>query len=157
MNFMSEGTIMASAKPTRWQDLDHSNEALLEYVLGRNSTQTLGPIPEFLAKKAAEQAPKTHEWYRDALMQLWRFLEQEGLTTLADFSEHAVNRFRVQLKTNGAAENTVANRLRAIKACARWMGSRGWTDGNVLADLKAPQSTKPHFDLTPDDVRTALF
>lgn len=148
---------MSSSKRTRWQDLDHSDAPLLEYIVGRNSTQTLGPIPEFLAKKAAEQEPKTHEWYRDSLTQLWRFLEPEGLTTVGDFSEHAVNRFRLQLRANGASDNTIANRLRAIKAFARWMGARGWTDGNVLADLRAPQSTKPHFDLIPDDVRTALF
>jgi hypothetical protein len=37
------------------------------------------------------------------------------------------------------------------------MGERGWTDGNVLAKLKAPQSTKPHFDLIPDEVRADLF
>ncbi len=120
---------MPSNKRARWQDLDHSDELLLEYVVGRNTTQTLGPIPEFLAKKAAEQEPKTHEWYRDSLTQLWRFLEQEGLTKVGDFSEHAVNRFRSQLRANGASDNTVANRLRAIKVFARWMGVKGWTDG----------------------------
>ena len=54
---------MAVRKTTRWQDLDHSHELLLEYRINRNSTQTVGPIPEFLAKKAAAREPKTYEWY----------------------------------------------------------------------------------------------
>jgi integrase len=61
------------------------------------------------------------------------------------------------LRKRGVSDNTLSNRLRAIKAFARWMGERGWTDGNVLANLKAPQSTKPHFDLIPDEVRADLF
>ena len=60
--------------------MDHSDELLLEYVVGAKTTQTRGPIPEFLAKKGAERAPKTHKWYRDSLTQLWAFLEQRELT-----------------------------------------------------------------------------
>ncbi|MBI4493983.1 MAG: site-specific integrase [Chloroflexi bacterium] len=37
------------------------------------------------------------------------------------------------------------------------MADKGWTDGNALKDLRAPQSTKPHFDLIPDQVRAKLF
>lgn len=148
---------MPIKRHARWQDLDHSDELLLDYIAGARSSQVVGPIPEFLAKKGAEQAPKTLRWYRQSLMQLWEFLEERGLTHVGQFDEHAVNLFRVHLRERGAAENTVANRLRAIKAFARWMGQKGWTDGNVLADLRAPQSTKPHFDLIPDDVRAKLF
>ncbi len=138
---------MPGKKTLRWQDMDHAGEPLLAHVVGPKSHQSLGPIPEFLAKKQAERAPKTYEWYRDWLMQLWAFLEERGLTTVGQFDEHAVNLFRVHLRQKGLSENTLANRLRAIKAFARWMGQRGWTEGNVLADLRAPQSTKPRFDL----------
>jgi site-specific recombinase XerD len=141
----------------RWQDVDHSDEPLLEHVVGPRSHQTRGPVAEFLAKKAAERAPKTHEWYRDSLLQLWGFLEPRGLTRVGDLDEHAVNLFRLQLRSRGAAENTVSNRLRAIKAFARWMAQRGWTGRNVLDDLHVPQSTRPRFDLIPDEARAALF
>jgi hypothetical protein len=57
-----------------WQELDHSGEPLLEFVLGARSLQTKGPLAEFLAKKAAERAPQTHAWYWYSLLQLWEFL-----------------------------------------------------------------------------------
>lgn len=148
---------MPGRKARRWQDLDHSDEPLLEYVVGARSLQTHGPIPEFLAKKGAERAPKTHKWYRDSLTQLWQFLEQRELTRISQFDEHAVNLFRVYLQESGWSENTVSNRLRAIKAFARWMGEKGWTEGNALQGLRVPQSTKPRFDLIPDDIRARLF
>lgn len=148
---------MPVRKTLRWQDMDHSDEPLLDYIVGPKSSQTRGPIPEFLAKKRAERAPKTFEWYRDSLMQLWEFLEARGLTAVGELDEHAVNLFRVQLRERGVTENTLANRLRAVKAFARWMAVRGWTEGNVLSDLRVPQSTKPRFELIPDEVRTKLF
>ena len=55
------------------------------------------------------------------------------------------------------SENAISNRLRAVKAFARWMAERGWTEGNVLQRLRVPQSTKPRFDLIPDDARATLF
>ena len=115
---------MSAKKPLRWQELDHSREPLLQYIVGRSSTQTTGPIPEFLAKKAAERAPKTYEWYRDSLTQLWEFLEERGLTQVGQFDEHAVNLFRVHLRSKALSDNTISNRLRAIRALGRWMASK---------------------------------
>jgi site-specific recombinase XerD len=90
-------------------------------------------------------------------MQLWAFLDERGLGRVGDFSEHAVNLFRAHLRQRGVSENTISNRLRAIKACARLMGEKGWTDGHVLSGLHVPQSSRPHFDLIPDDVRATLI
>ncbi len=81
--------------------MDHSNQPLIDYIVSRSSTQSRGPIPEFLAKKEAEKAPKTHEWYRDSLMQLWAFLEQNNRTTLAEFDDSVVNLFRLHLRKRG--------------------------------------------------------
>ncbi len=146
-----------SVKGMRWENMNHSEEPLWSAIVGARSSKAIGPIPEFLAKKSAEQAPKTLAWYQEALGQLWTFLEERELTTLGDFSEHNVNLFRVYLRQRGASANTIANRLRAIKAFARWMVQRGWTERNVLEHLNAPQSMKPEFDLIPDDVRSRLF
>ncbi len=148
---------MPGKRPLRWQDVDHSDEPLLEHLVGPKSHQARGPIPEFLAKKQAERAAKTYEWYRDSLMQLWEFLQERGITTVGQFDEHAVNLFRVHLRERRVTDNTISNRLRAIKAFARWMAVRGWTPSNVLADLRVPQSTKPRFDLIDDEARTRLF
>jgi site-specific recombinase XerD len=148
---------LASKTQARWRDLDHSQELLIEHQTTRSSTRTTGPIPEFLAKKEAERAPKTFAWYCESLTQLWTFLEERELTTIGDFDEHVVNLFRLELRRRGLAENTISNRLRAIKAFARWLSERGWTDGNVLQHLHVPQSTKPTFDLIADGQRAKLF
>lgn len=112
--------------------------------------------PEFLAKKEAEREPKTYAWYRESLTQISTFLEGRGLLAVGDFDEHAVNLFHLALRRKGLAENTISNRLRAIKAFARWMAERGRTDGNVLQHLRAPQTTKPDFDLIEEEARPKL-
>ncbi len=146
-----------SPKAQRWEAMDHTAEPLWETLVRARSSKAIGPIPEFLAKKAAEQAPKTLLWYQEALGQMKAFFEERDLDTVGDFTEHNVNLFRLHLRQRGASANTIANRLQAIKAFARWMAKRGWTERNALEDLHAPQSTKPEFDLIPDDVRTRLF
>jgi hypothetical protein len=46
----------AGRKPLWRQDVDHSDEPLFDQIVGARTTQTRGPIPEFLAEKAAERA-----------------------------------------------------------------------------------------------------
>src|SRR5437764_6447956 len=103
---------MPVRKTLRWHDVVHSDEPLLDYLVGPKTSQARGPVPKFLAKKRADRAPKTFEWYRDSLMPLWGFLEARGLTTVGQFDEHAVNLFRVRLRERGVSENTLSNRLR---------------------------------------------
>lgn len=75
---------MAGKNTIRRRKVNHSQELLYEEVVNQRSTRTAGPIPEFLRKKTAEREPKTAEWYRDSLMQLWRFMEERGLVTIGD-------------------------------------------------------------------------
>jgi hypothetical protein len=49
---------MAGRTPRRWQDIGRAHELLLEFRMRARSIQAFGPITEFLAKKAAERAPK---------------------------------------------------------------------------------------------------
>src|SRR5687768_15571535 len=91
-----------------WRDMSHDHELLLEQDVRARSVQTKGPIPEFLAKKRAEQEPKTADWHQEALTQLWAFFEQCGLGTVGDFTEQNVNRFRVHLRSRKLSENTIA-------------------------------------------------
>ena len=115
---------MPSKRRLRRQDVDHSDTPLIVYPVGRKSGRPTGPIPEFLAKKQAERASKTYEWYRDSLTQLWEFLERHDLVMVGRFGEQAVHLFRLHLREKGVSENTVSNRLRAIKAFARWLAEK---------------------------------
>ena len=49
---------MSGSNARRLRDVDHSDELLVEYVGGAKSTQTSGPIPEFLAKKGPSGLPR---------------------------------------------------------------------------------------------------
>jgi site-specific recombinase XerC len=120
--------------------LDHSDEPLLEYVSSNKGTtaQSVGPIPEFLAKKEAEQATKTYRQYRESLGQLVTFLNGLGRTNVGGLTIHTVNLFRTHLRQSGMAENTVINRLRAIRAFSRWLGERG-SSPTVVTSWPSPR------------------
>jgi hypothetical protein len=47
--------------------MDHDHELLREEIVYANRTELRGPIPEFLAKKRAEQAPGTAAGYEVVL------------------------------------------------------------------------------------------
>jgi len=146
-----------AGKRTRWESMDHSEEPLYHLTLGRSVTRASGPIADFLTKKKAEREPKTYRWYHEALMAYWQFLESQELGLIKDFNEDSVNAFRVHLRERGCKENTVSNRLRALRAFARWMKGKGWVEDYPLGDLRVPQTTKPEFDLIRDEDRQALF
>ena len=55
--------------------MDHDDALLLEQRVGSKRTEERGPIPEFLAKKRAEQNGQTPGGYRTALL---RFHESHG-------------------------------------------------------------------------------
>lgn len=141
----------------RWQDMDHSDEPLLSLDVQRSQTKTSGPLPEFLARKTAEQAPRTAQWYEEALGQFWAFLEASGRVTCGDFTVATINDFRASLKKRRLSDNTVSNRLRAVRAFGKWMVEEGWISPNQIKGLKVPQPSQPHFDLISDEDRSALF
>ena len=83
-------------------------------------------------------------------------MEERDLTTVGDLTEQNVNLFWVHLRSRGVTENTISNRLRSIKAFARWMAQTGWTQENRLEGMRVPQSQKPRFELIPTDVLQQL-
>ena len=110
---------MPAKKHLRWQAMDHAGSPLLASIIGRQSIQTAGPVPEFLAKKQVERVAKTCEWCCESLLQPWEFLKQRELTMVGQFGEHSVTLCRLHLRQRGLSENATANRLRAIRAFAR--------------------------------------
>ncbi|MEK7281232.1 MAG: tyrosine-type recombinase/integrase [Chloroflexota bacterium] len=148
---------MVAIRHPRWQDMDHSQEPLYDFVVLRNATRATGPIADFFAKKDAEREHKTVLWYQESLMAFWQFLQTQDLGLVGDLNETTVNQFRVHLRLKGLAENTISNRLRAIRAFAYWLREKGWTQEYVLTGVKIPQSTRPQFGQIEDGQRKALF
>jgi len=54
---------MATAKRRPWNEMDHDTELLREEIVYATRSELRGPIPDFLAKKRAEQAPGTAAGY----------------------------------------------------------------------------------------------
>ncbi len=146
---------MVAAPITRRQRM--AITLLLDYQVSRNISRPVGPMAEFLEKKEAEREPKTYAWHKESLMVFWEFLQSRGQGEIGDFNENTVNLFRMHLRKKGLSENTMSNRLRSLRAFANWMVKAGWVEVYPLGEIHIPQSTKPEFDLIPDEQRKALF
>src|SRR5487761_1277537 len=110
---------MARPRRQRWEDMDHDDELLLNELVHPHRTDQHGPVPEFLAKKQAEQAPKTYTEYRTVLRRFLGFLGEEA--TVGDVVEAAGYRFLNHLKSEGLSQNTISDYFKALKAFTRWM------------------------------------
>jgi hypothetical protein len=68
---------MARPRRQRWEDMDHDHEPLLTETVRPHQTDRSGPVAEFLAKKQAEQAPKTYAEYQTVLKRFLAFLQMD--------------------------------------------------------------------------------
>ncbi|MCC7368857.1 MAG: tyrosine-type recombinase/integrase [Chloroflexi bacterium] len=135
--------------------MDHDDALLREQVVRLSRVDERGPIPEFLAKKDAEQAKQTCDGYRYALQRFLAFVGEEA--TVGDVTEATGHRFLRYLREEGLSENTIATYLRCLKAFTRWMHKKGWTERDRFADVKQPPFVRPKFDtLTPVEKQAIL-
>ena len=134
----------------------HDDEPLILEVVKARSADYQGPIPEFLAKKQAEQREKTVRWYREALYGFHSFLLAKGSALVGDVTSQAGHQFILHLREQGNQENTINNRVRALKVFTRWMAQRGWTGEDRFADVKPPQYVRPRFEPISRETKQAL-
>ena len=73
---------MARAPRRPWHEMNHDHELLHEEIVHANRADLRGPIPEFLAKKRAEQAPGTARAYDATFRVFVRFCEERGVQTV---------------------------------------------------------------------------
>ncbi|MGH2364968.1 MAG: tyrosine-type recombinase/integrase [Chloroflexota bacterium] len=146
---------MAPKTRLTWAEMDHNDELLLERIVRRSSGQERGPIPEFLAKKQAEQEPKTWLGYRTSLTKLTEFMGPDA--TVGEFTEAIGHSFLTTLRDRDLSRNTIATYFRDLKTFSRWMFDKGWTEEDRWARLKRPKFVRPKFDtLSSDDKQTIL-
>lgn len=135
--------------------MDHDDELLLQEIVRANRIERVGPIPEFLAKKEAEQAVKTVAEYKTALLRFRDFLGEEG--TVGDVTESAGFRFLSHLKELGLSQNTQAAYIKCLKVFTHWMHKKGWTERNRFEDVKRPKTTRPRFDTLTQEEKQAIL
>ena len=114
---------MATAKRRPFHEMDHDNELLREEIVYANRTELRGPIPEFLAKKRAEQAPGTAAGYDVVLGVFERFCKENGIETVGQVAEGVAHDFITAERERGMSGLTIQDRVRRLKTWTRWMRS----------------------------------
>jgi integrase/recombinase XerD len=148
---------MERAKRRPFREMDHDHELLREEIVMANRTELRGPIPEFLAKKRAEQARGTATAYEVAFGVFRRFCEDRGISTVGQIAEPVAHAFIDAERARGMADGTIRDRVQRLKTWTRWMRRRGWTERDRWEEVATPRADPPDFDLIDADLRRAAF
>jgi integrase/recombinase XerD len=148
---------MARAYRQPWSEMDHDHELLREEVVMASRTEVRGPIPEFLAKKRAEQARGTALAYEVAFGVFERFCDERGILTIGQIAEPLAHAFIDAERARGMAEGTIRDRVQRLKTWTRWMRRRGWTERDRWEEVATPRADPGDFDLIDADLRRAAF
>jgi site-specific recombinase XerD len=135
--------------------MNHDDALLREQIVRVSRVDERGPIPEFLAKKDAEQAKQTCAGYRYALKRFLAFVGEDA--TVGDVTEATGHRFLRHLREENLSDNTIATYLRSLKAFTRWMHKKGWTERDRFADVKQPPFVRPKFDTLASTEKQAIL
>jgi len=146
---------MKGSRRRTWADMNHDDALLREQIVRVSRVDERGPIPEFLAKKDAEQAKQTCEGYRYALQRFLAFVGDNA--TVGDVTEATGHRFLRHLREEQLSENTITTYLRSMKAFTRWMHKKGWTERDRFADVKQPPFVRPKFDTLASTEKQAIL
>lgn len=148
---------MATAKRRPFHEMDHDHELLREEIVYASRTELRGPIPEFLAKKRAEQAPGTAAGYEVVLGVFERFCQEYGIATVGQLVEGVAHDFITAERERGMSARTIHDRVRRLKTWTRWMRKRGWTERDRWEDVQTPRADLADFDLIDPELRRAAF
>lgn len=148
---------MATAKRRPWNEMDHDTELLREEIVYATRSELRGPIPDFLAKKRAEQAPGTAAGYEVVFGVFERFCKEAGIQTVGQIVDGVAHDFITAERRRGMSARTIHDRVRKLKTWTRWMRKRGWTERDRWEDVQTPQADLAEFDLIDPALRRAAF
>ena len=103
------------------------------------------------------KAVATLSWYDQALTMLLGWLTETGRpVTLGSIDENTIREFILWLQerlVNGhkMKVQSVHTRVRALKAFFNWLYRKGYTDTNVLQDIKPPRLPRVMVDTLSDE------
>lgn len=101
------------------------------------------------------KSPRTIEWYSRVIQYLTQYLERQGYRTqLGEVNIHVVREFILYLQTKtkwshhpffpsptgNLAAISVQTYVRGLRAFFGWLHKEGYTEENMLADLKPPKA-----------------
>lgn len=145
----------------RWQELDKSSialERLAQHFEAHNRSEA--------------KSPRTVEWYSRVLKYFGDYLRERNLSDrLGDLDILVVREFILYLQTRrkwddhpyipspdrGLAAISVQTYVRGIRAFFSWLHREGYTEENVLAELRLPKAPRILVQvLSEEEVRTIL-
>lgn len=127
----------------KWSDIDMTQLELPNLILHFAQSN-----------KADGKSPKTVSWYSEMLTCYVKYLETTNiLPTLVNIDINTVRHFIIHEQSRMLSPNTIACRVRAMKAFASWLLREGYTNDNMLSNLKIPKIPKKVIEpLTPDEI-----
>ena len=153
--------MVVRTKNRRWQELVKDNIPL-EKLARHFETYN----------RCEGKSPGTIEWYSRVLRFFRSYLEQEGYSTdLRDLTLEVVREFIIYLQTRrkwhrhpyipspggNLAAISVQNYVRALRAFFSWLHREGYTEDNILAELKPPKAPQKLVEiLTNEEVGRIL-
>ena len=149
------------AKNRRWQELEKDNIPLKKLA------------QHFEAFNRSEgKSPATVEWYSRVLRYFDNYLNDHNMpSTLGDLNILVVREFVLYLQTRtkwsghpyvptpkgNLAAISVQTYVRSLRAFFSWLHREGYTEDNILADLKPPKAPVKYVEvLTDEEVRRIL-
>jgi len=133
----------------RWEEMDKSKidlSVLMQHFEVNNRTEG--------------KSPRTVGWYNEVLGLFIRWIGEGGSSAaIGDIDEDTVRRFILHTQEKPgmkgrASTHTVADRVRALKAFFAWLGKKGYTDGDLLRELKMPKTVDQVIEpLNEEDIR----
>jgi len=145
----------------RWADMDKS-EISLRLL-----------IEQFdIHNRVEGQSPKTREWYNSSLGQLVAYLEAESMSAkLGEIDFRSVENYILYLQSKRKWDDhpsipgrdrtlspvSVRTKVRAVRAFFSWLHKEGFTEANLLADLRPPKAPRKLVRvLTTEEIRKLL-
>ncbi len=127
----------------KWSDLDMSQLEIDNLILHFAQSN-----------KADGKSPKTVFWYTEMLNCHVKYLKGNQISPiLSNLDINTSRNFIIHEQERKLSPSTVACRVRALKAFASWLFREGYTDDNVLANLKLPKIPKKVIEpLTQDEI-----
>jgi len=153
--------MVVRARNRRWQELEKDNiplEKLAQHFEAFNRSEG--------------KSPRTVEWYSRVISYFASFLRQQGYSALlGDINVLVVRDFILYLQTKtrwsehpyvpspsgNLAAISVQTYVRGLRAFFSWLNREGYTQENILADLRPPKAPQQLVKvLTEEEVRRVL-
>ena len=106
------------------------------------------------------KSPRTTQWYNEVLHMFYRWLKESRCpTNLGAVGDMEVRRFIIHIQEKPGikgpkmSSHTIVNRVRALKAFFAWLARLGYTQKNVLENLRTPKALERVIEpLTKEEV-----